>query len=225
MKKKKEDWIKRIKNLITANKKYLIIIGAIVVVVLVAFAFVIIRGKQSKTVEQKPLTLIEQYKMQLPELEERAKGGNANDLQAYGVALYATGNLSEAEQAYKKQIQADGGSFMSHNNLANILRDEKKFEEAVAEYEKAISLSPNSANSYINLASLYQYSLNDFDKAIEIYDRAINSNPNIADFPNLAGLAYEQKGDIENAEKYFQKAIALQEDNQTAKAALERLKK
>ncbi|KKR11934.1 MAG: Tetratricopeptide repeat domain protein [Candidatus Wolfebacteria bacterium GW2011_GWC2_39_22] len=221
-----EEMIGKLKKLLLERKRQLIILILSLTIVLAGITLFAGRyEKKSNDTEQKPLTLIEQYRNQLPGLEIKAKSGNASDLQQYGIALYATGDLLKAEDVYKKQVTVDNGSLMAHNNLANILRDEKKYEEAISEYEKAIKISPKAINSYVNLASLYQYSLKNMDKAIEVYDRAIEDNPESIDFPNLAALAYEQIGDIENSQLYFKKTLTLQENNQTAKAGLERLKK
>lgn len=220
----KKKTIAKTKAFLLANKKYVFAMGALVVAAGVAVMFFYLKPISKEKVDE-PLTLIDQYRQQLPELEKKSKEGNVNDLQQYGVALYVTGNLEKAEEIYRKQIQIDDKNVLAHNNLANTLRDEKKFDQAVEEYKKAIELSPKATNSYFNLASVYQYSLKDFDKAIEIYEKGMTANPEVVDFPNMAGLAAEQKGDTDKAEKYFQKALSVQADNQTAKAGLERLKK
>lgn len=208
------------------NRKRIVI--AVAVVLLAGLAVGIYKKIQhNKTLKEAQSTrveLVDQYKKQLPELKERASSNTANDLQNYAIALYATGNLGEAEQAYQKQLAVDGNNSVAHNNLANVLRDEKKFEEASQHYEQSLKLSPKSINTYINLGNLYQYSLKDTGKAIEVYNRGIEANPESVDLNILVALAYERAGDKENAQKSFEKALKLQGENKTAKAGLERLK-
>ena len=170
-----------------------------------------------------PTDIVEQYRSQLKDLKEKSKSNNATDLQNYAVALYVTGNLNEAEGTYKKQLSVDEDNWVAKNNLANVLRDEKKFDEAIDYYEQAIKLSPKSVNTYINLGSIYQYSLNDMDKALEVYMRGIKANPESADLPVVAALAHEQSGNKEKARENFEKALEIQENNQAAKAGLERI--
>lgn len=216
---------KDLKNKFALTKKqaYFLATSGIVLFLLAGYFY----SKNKNLQKPKPsssLELSEQYRKQLPDLKNRAESNSANDLQNYGIALYATGNLQEAEQTYKKQIEVDPENSVAHNNLANTLRDEKKFEQAAEEYEQAIKFSPKALNSYTNLASLYQYSLGDLDKAIAVYGRAIEAMPDNADFNVLLGIAFEQKKDFANARKSFEKALMLQENNQPAKAGIERIK-
>lgn len=213
---------KAVKFLLFHKKTVLSICFAIVVVGSLTLFF--ISKYKNKSIETEPVGLIDQYRKDLSELKKKAESGNVNDLQQYGIALYATGDLAKAEEVYKKQAAQDDKNPMVHNNLANALRDQKKFDEAIKEYEKAIELNPQSANTYLNLASVYQYSLNDFDKAMEVYQKAIQSNSKNVDFINMAALAYEQHGDNDKAKEYFQKVLEIESENQAAKAGLERLK-
>jgi tetratricopeptide (TPR) repeat protein len=173
--------------------------------------------------QTQPTDIVEQYRSQLKDLKEKAKSNNATDLQNYAVALYVTGDLNEAEGAYKKQLAVDENNWVAKNNLANVLRDEKKFDEAIDYYEQAIKLFPKSVNTYINLGSIYQYSLNDTDKALDVYARGMKANPESADLPVVAALAYDQSGNKEKAKENFKKALEIQENNQAAKDGLERL--
>lgn len=206
------------------EKKFIILYIFLTAAVLGGVYFV--KNMQKKKLQpDQPLTLVQQYQNQLIALKDKASSGKAVDLQAYGIALYATGDFPEAEKVYRKQAEVDSQNSMLHNNLANTLRDQKKTEEAIKEYEKAIELAPGSVNSYVNLASIYQYSLNDPESAINVYKKAIEKNPNVVDFQNLAGLAYEQKGELEQAIEYFKKALVIQSDNQAAKSGIERIEK
>lgn len=211
-------------NFLLAHKRKVIAICLAIVVCGSAGLFFISKFKSNRDSNQ-PTGLIGEYKKQLPQLEKKAKSGDPKDLQQYGIALYAVGDLAKAEETYRAQIKVDDRNPMAHNNLANTLRDQKKFEQAIEEYRRAVELAPQNENSYLNLASVYQYSLKDFDKALEVYQNAMEANPENVDFMNMAAMAYEQKGDEDNARQYFEKVLAKQADNQVAKAGLERLKK
>lgn len=169
-------------------------------------------------------SLVEQYKNSLPELKNKAENNNPNDLQGYAVAQYATGDVAGAEMTYRKQIKVDGNNAVAHNNLANALRDQGNYEEAIKEYKEAISLDPKVMTSYINLGNMYQYSLDKKDEAVKVYQEAISQNPDSADAYVLLGILYEGSGDKDGAKKNFQKVLDMQPENQAAKAGLDRLK-
>ncbi|HMN19042.1 MAG TPA: tetratricopeptide repeat protein [Candidatus Moranbacteria bacterium] len=170
-----------------------------------------------------PQNIQEHYKRDLPELKKKAEGGNAADLQNYAIAQYATGDAAGAEQTYRKQIQADPQSALAHNNLANALRDQRKYQEAAQHYEKAMEISPAMLSAYVNLGSVYQYSLKDMVKAAEVYERGIKNNPNSADLYMLLAILKEQVGDKEDAAISYRKVLEINPAKEAAKAALERL--
>lgn len=226
MKESRAEFEKNRRESIFSNKKRLIVIVAVVLIAALGIGIYkkIQKNKLAKQTQSAPVELADQYRKQLPELKNKANNNTTNDLQNYAVALYATGNLAEAEQVYQKQLGVDNNNSVAHNNLANVLRDEKKFDQASQHYEQALKLSPKYINTYINLGSLYRYSINDMSKAIDTYKRGIETNPESADLNILLGLAYEQSGEKDNAQKSFEKALQLQGESQAAKAGLERLK-
>lgn len=206
---------------ISKNKfKWLVLIGLIIVV---GIGLYLKKDKDAANETPKPSDIISQYQEQLPQLKEKAGNGSSVDLQNYAIAQYATGDVAGAEQTYRKQIEKGGENAMVHNNLANSLRDQKKYDEAVEEYKKAISQSPQTLTYYANLGGLYQYNLKDADRAVEIYLQGIEKNPDYVDLYVLVALVYEQKDDNEKAAEYFEKALELQESNGAAKAGLERM--
>ena len=58
------------------------------------------------------------------------------------------------------------------------LRQEGKFEEAIATYQKVIELKPDNPNLYLNLAQLYLEKSN-LDGLIDAYQKAIRLKPNL----------------------------------------------
>lgn len=177
----------------------------------------------AKQTQEEPTDLIGQYKQDLSELKKKAESGNPEDLQAYGIAQYATGDQAGAIDTYKKQIEKDPKSVVANSGLANALRDQKNYDEAIAQYKKVIEISPTDISAYVNLASVYQYQLNQKDKALEIYQQGIEKNPKSADLLALKGLAYEQMENIDEAKKAYEKALEIDGENKAAKIALDRL--
>jgi len=89
------------------------------------------------------------------------------------------------------------------------------FEAAKVDYEKALSLNQNNNSIYKSLANVY-VKLGNSEKAIENIDIGINNaqGDEKINFLILKGNYYHQIGDLENAQKYFDEAFAL--NNQSA---------
>lgn len=78
------------------------------------------------------------------------------------------------------------------------------YDKALEFTNKALEDNPNHAASLDNLGQIY-YRLNDYDKAQEYFNKAI-SNKDMADSYYYLGIIEEQKGNLENAKNYFEKA-------------------
>jgi tetratricopeptide (TPR) repeat protein len=167
--------------------------------------------------------LIGQYRSELPDLKKKSESNNPQDLQDYAIAQYAVGDAVGAEQTLRKQISKGGDGAIVHYSLGNALRDQKKTDDAISEYKTAIDKDKSLLSAYFNLGSIYQYSLKDLAKAEDVYKQGIENNPKNADLQVLLGQVYEQKGDIAAARISYEAALAIQSDNASAKAALDRL--
>lgn len=202
---------------------FLIIIAIIAVTGFLAWSKILLKFNQPKVVSG---NLIDQYRQELPDLKKQAgKSGSAEDLQKYGIAQYATGDAAGAIETYTKQIEKESNSVIAHAGLANALRDQKNFEQAIQEYKKVIGLAPADISAYVNLASVYQYQLKQIEKAIEVYKQGIDKNSKSVDLYLLLAMAYEQSNDSGAAKKTYEKVIEIDEGNAVAKAAMERLGK
>jgi tetratricopeptide (TPR) repeat protein len=95
------------------------------------------------------------YSAQIPELQKALASDpdNLETLQELAIAQYNTGKYEQAAATYQKMLQLKDDAF-THNNYANVLRDWQKTDEAIANYEKAISLDSSLATPYVNLASV-----------------------------------------------------------------------
>ena len=74
-----------------------------------------------------------------------------------------------------------------------------KFQEAIAEYEKALRVDPRSKHVYMSLGHIYQYGLNDKNKAIEYFKKGLTYAPNDYDISLNIMYAYFDVGDFKNA--------------------------
>lgn len=169
--------------------------------------------------------VVASYQKQLPALAAAVKK-NGNDAQAhynYAVALYATGDISEAKNQYEAQAKLSQNDPNLANNLGNVYRDLGQYQKAIDSYQKAIRLNPKVANPYINLANLYLYTLNQKDLAIKTFQNALSNLPGNQDIQVLLGVAYEQSGDKANAKATFEQVLSQNPNNTSAQAGVKRV--
>ncbi len=120
------------------------------------------------------------------------------------LAAACGGGMSEAEQ---------------HNERGMELAGEWRWEESIAEFDRAIELEPSLALAYTNRGDAYvrlkcplltecdqaEQALSDLEKAIEL-----DPNLDLA-YANRAGL-YRDRGDVEQAIADYEKAISVSTD-------------
>jgi tetratricopeptide (TPR) repeat protein len=113
------------------------------------------------------------YEAVLPDLTKKAEDSPTDPvaLQELAIAQYQTRRYAEAVATYESMLAVED-SAITHNNLANVLRDWGKIEGARAEYEEALALDPTLTIVYINLASL-DLRQGDNAAALKVLDRGI----------------------------------------------------
>ena len=90
--------------------------------------------------------------------------------------------FAEAEAAFDKAIKYDKNNFEAYYLRGCAKTNEKKYEDAIADYQKAIELKPDYADAYFNIGRTY-YLLNDEEKACEYYKLADQyGRPNLEDY-------------------------------------------
>ncbi len=109
-----------------------------------------------------------------------------------------------------------------HFSLAKLADFEMRYADAVAEFEKAIALDPDSARLHVELAGTL-VKAGRVDQAIEQCQRAIELDPELSDPHFLLGQIYKSSldtdaadGKIEKAIKEFKRAVELDQSNQEA---------
>jgi tetratricopeptide (TPR) repeat protein len=89
--------------------------------------------------------------------------------------------------------------------------DRQRYDEAIAEFNKAIEIDPDFADAYYNrgIANSKKGNLN---QAISDYTKAIQINPNDSDSYYNRGLVYHKKNDFNQAISDYTKAIQISPD-------------
>jgi tetratricopeptide (TPR) repeat protein len=96
--------------------------------------------------------------------------------------------------------------------------DADQYEQAVAEYEKAIIIDPEHPDSRIGLGAAYQ-NLGDFDAAIEQYELAHELRPDVAAIQEYLLQAYDVKAGSLDAEDDWAGAVEYYEKIQAVDPA------
>jgi tetratricopeptide (TPR) repeat protein len=115
---------------------------------------------------------LDEYKAEIPGLDAAvaADPQDLSSLEELGVAHYQLGEYDAAAEAYLKILAITDDAFI-RNALGNVYRDQQKYDEAIAQYERAIALDPTLKHPYINEAGVWKLK-GDLTKANEVLERA-----------------------------------------------------
>jgi tetratricopeptide (TPR) repeat protein len=107
----------------------------------------------------------------------------------------------------------------AHIALAEEYADKEDYDNAIAEYSRAIELDPNSARAFHDRGYVYDYNKDDYDQAIADYTRAIELDPNYWEaYYNRGNVYTNNKDDYERGIVDYNRAIKLNPDNAAAYA-------
>ncbi len=110
----------------------------------------------------------------------------------------------------------------THLDHGRACLDTGKYDDAIADYDKAIALDPNYATAYNDRGNAYGRK-GAFDRAIADFDKAIALNRNYALAYFNRGVVYYEKGNKEQTIADFRKALEINSSDQDAKDGLKRL--
>lgn len=92
--------------------------------------------------------------------------------------------------------------------IGNLFGSLEKYEEATADYAKAIELSPSFAVAWIN-RGVAKRKLQRYEEALTDYAKAIELNPNFAGAWSLRGIILTRLGQYDKALENFNQAMRL----------------
>jgi len=130
-----------------------------------------------------------------------------------GEAYLAGGNLQAALRELKKAEGYDPEDHITQFDIGLVYYYRERYDQAIQYFEKAIRLKPDYAPAINSLGNAY-LEKGDWDNAIETYRKIVEDvfygTPHFA-VTNMA-LAYYQKKEYAQAEKYFLEALKLNPD-------------
>jgi len=136
---------------------------------------------------------------------------NSEIAMTLGLAYQQRGDLEKSEEYLRRAIRLDPDNAPAHNNLGNILSLQGKGDEAIREYEKAVSniLYPTPEFGYYNMGREYARR-KELSKAVLMYRRAIAMSPSFVDaYRELARVQFlqgEEKESIRTLERLVEVA-------------------
>jgi len=126
------------------------------------------------------------------------------------VKYYNQGNFSAAEQVCQ-QLVAQQEVLEAWHLLGLATHQQKRFDEAIAHYNRVLTIDPNHHETYNNLAVAYQQQGN-LEQAIACYEKALAIDSTYADAHNNFANALRDRGELDRAIYHYQKAIQHRPD-------------
>jgi Ca-activated chloride channel homolog len=110
-----------------------------------------------------------------------------------GNKAYKAGKFTEAEIEYRKGLLKNKNSFEANYNLGNALFKQKKYADALQQFDNALALQPKEkeriAAAYHNTGNSLLVD-NKIEESIKAYEKALKNNPK--DNDTRYNLAYAQ---------------------------------
>jgi tetratricopeptide (TPR) repeat protein len=125
------------------------------------------------------------------------------------VALCEKGKYAEAKPILKKLIEKNPTNSEYHRIMGQILSDEGDPEEAINSLIDALRWDPKNGYALLMMGNIFAKFKNDVPTAMQYYDQALVANPNDNIAINNIGANLMQQGKLEEAKKYFWKALKI----------------
>jgi tetratricopeptide (TPR) repeat protein/S1-C subfamily serine protease len=145
-----------------------------------------------------------------------------------GVKLYKLEDYEGALRDINKPIELTPDNALYYSNRGDAYFQIGEKQKGIDDYDKAISLDPESAHKYYNLRGVNLYNLEDYEGVLRDYNKAIELTPDNAFYYVTRGYAYLKIGNNQKAREDFNKAANLyQKQGNTKKyqRAMEQLEK
>lgn len=140
-----------------------------------------------------------------------------------GLLFYRQDNYPQAIEQFQEANAIDS-RHTNHRWWGKVRFDEKKYDEAISQYKKAVELEPTAFNGYNGWGDAL-VAENKYDEAIEQYQKALEVNPKSAEAYAGWGRALQAQGKQKAAQEklataeHLKKAEKLAEGQRLAKTS------
>jgi tetratricopeptide (TPR) repeat protein len=129
-----------------------------------------------------------------------------------GTSIDPGADLKRADELASRAIAVDTNFPWGHLAKANVLRIEGRFDDAIAEIERALALDPGLAEAYGFLGETYR-GIGQYEEAIKFFDRAIellsSQNQDLAFWYAGKARAYFGLQQYDQTIEWTRRAIAI----------------
>lgn len=157
-----------------------------------------------------------QYDLAIQEFQHalRLNARDPDALTGIAHAFEDAGRIQDAEANFKRAAALRSDSWISYNDLGLFYDRHNRYPESIAALQKAIELTPDNAQVYLNLGAVYTDTGDpkraaDAEKALK---KSIELSPSYPAYANLGQLYYGQKRYAEAA-SMTEKALAINSNN------------
>jgi tetratricopeptide (TPR) repeat protein len=123
-----------------------------------------------------------------------------------GCAWRQTSFWCDSETLWTHTLACTSQNYAAHNNLGNALANQRRFDEAMAQFQKALEVKPSDAETHNNLGVALA-GRGQFDAALNHYRRALEINPNFAEARNNLGFILARLGRFQEATICYRQAL------------------
>ena len=156
---------------------------------------------------------LQRYSESLATLERmKQQGWNSAKVDfLLGGALEVSGELQDAEGAYRAAIAEDPSNFMYYRALGALLQKEGKYSESSTPVRKALTLERDDSGALILLAKCRERA-GDVDGAISLLEHAVRSDPGSRRAHAVLAVLYSKRSRVSEAEKQQEIAATLEDE-------------
>ena len=140
------------------------------------------------------------------------ENSSINQLFDSAFKLHQSGNLKQAEDLLKKNLESFPEHLPSIFLLGTLSAQIKKYQTAKKLLQQAIELKPDFTEGHNNLGNVFQ-ELGEYQEAISCYQRAIKSHSKYAEAHYNLGKVYKELEKNQEAISCYQSAIKLDPNN------------
>jgi tetratricopeptide (TPR) repeat protein len=116
-----------------------------------------------------------------------------------------------SETLWTRDLACTSGSYVAHNNLGDVLHEEGRMDEAIAQYQEAMQIDPDYADANLNFGNIL-LEKGRLDEAIVHFQKALQNRPDFVNAYNSLGNALHQEGRMDEAIAQYQKALQINPD-------------
>lgn len=144
---------------------------------------------------------------------------NPNYFINYGLTLSELGELDKAIELLKKGTELDPEAQEAYFNLGRCYYRTHNYTSATGAFAEVLNFAPDDiqALSYLGAISI---ELNELEQGLSILERAFNLGGESSFIRYSTGSAFEKQGHIKEAEKQYERAISLDNNNISAHLGL-----